>query len=126
MHCGKMWSGNPVGKRFCGDCGAAPANRCGRCGAENPPEKKFCRDCGNALGKAVVGEGGKPSTAEASVRVRIAPERQTSETIKGERKTVTALFADIKGSMELMEDLDHDEIKCRVRCFFAQTQIASP
>jgi class 3 adenylate cyclase len=24
----------------------------------------------------------------------------------GERKTVTALFADIKGSMELMEDLD--------------------
>ena len=28
-----------------------------------------------------------------------------TEIIEGERKTVTALFADIKGSMELMEDL---------------------
>ena len=27
----------------------------------------------------------------------------------GERKTVTALFADIKGSTELIEDLDPDE-----------------
>jgi len=29
----------------------------------------------------------------------------------GERKTVTALFADIKGSMELMEDLDPEEAR---------------
>jgi class 3 adenylate cyclase len=31
--------------------------------------------------------------------------------IEGERKTVTALFADIKGSMELMEDLDPEEAR---------------
>src|ERR1700746_3944170 len=29
----------------------------------------------------------------------------------GERKTVTALFADIKGSTELMEDLDPEEAR---------------
>jgi class 3 adenylate cyclase len=29
-----------------------------------------------------------------------------AENLAGERKTVTALFADIKGSMELMKDLD--------------------
>jgi len=52
--------------------------------------------------------------------VRIAPERQTLEAIKGERKTVTAPFADIKGSMELIEYLEPDESKCRVRCFFVQ------
>jgi class 3 adenylate cyclase/tetratricopeptide (TPR) repeat protein len=33
---------------------------------------------------------------------------------EGERKTVTALFADIKGSMELMEDLDPEEARAIV------------
>ena len=32
----------------------------------------------------------------------------------GERKIVTALFADIKGSMELMEDLDPEEARAIV------------
>jgi class 3 adenylate cyclase len=31
--------------------------------------------------------------------------------LEGERKTVTALFADIKGSTELMEDLDPEEAR---------------
>jgi len=31
---------------------------------------------------------------------------QTADVTDSERKTVTALFADIKGSTELMEDLD--------------------
>src|SRR5216684_5984437 len=111
MRCAKCGAENPAGKRFCGDCGAALPNGCARCGAENPPEKKFCGDCGSALGQPVVGEGGKPSTAEEPVLVRIAPERQASETIEGERKTVTALFADIKGSTELMEELDPEEAR---------------
>jgi class 3 adenylate cyclase len=34
-----------------------------------------------------------------------------TEIIDGERKTVTALFADIKGSTELMEDLDPEEAR---------------
>ena len=36
---------------------------------------------------------------------------QTSDAIEGERKTVTALFADIKGSTELMEELDPEEAR---------------
>jgi class 3 adenylate cyclase/tetratricopeptide (TPR) repeat protein len=36
------------------------------------------------------------------------------EVIEGERKTVTALFADIKGSMELMEELDPEEARAIV------------
>ncbi|HUI61486.1 MAG TPA: adenylate/guanylate cyclase domain-containing protein, partial [Steroidobacteraceae bacterium] len=35
-----------------------------------------------------------------------AGDRPTESTLEGERKTVTALFADIKGSTELMRDLD--------------------
>jgi class 3 adenylate cyclase len=37
-----------------------------------------------------------------------------TEVIDGERKTVTALFADIKGSMELMEDLDPEDARAIV------------
>jgi class 3 adenylate cyclase/predicted ATPase len=43
--------------------------------------------------------------------VRIAPESGYPEALEGERKTVTALFADIKGSMELIEDLDPEEAR---------------
>src|SRR5229473_1556819 len=114
MRCAKCGAENPASKRFCGDCGAALVNRCARCGAENPPAKKFCGDCGSALGTDVVADGGKPSVAEAAGGVRIAPEPQTSEAIDGERKTVTALFADIKGSTELMRDLDPEEARAIV------------
>jgi class 3 adenylate cyclase/predicted ATPase len=43
--------------------------------------------------------------------VRVALESGSPETLDGERKTVTALFADIKGSMELIEDLDPEEAR---------------
>ena len=43
--------------------------------------------------------------------VEITHGRQTGEGLDGERKTVTALFADIKGSTELMEDLDPEEAR---------------
>jgi class 3 adenylate cyclase len=59
-------------------------------------------------------QGGKPSGTEAAGSIRIVPEGQTSEAIDGERKTVTALFADIKGSTELMEDLDPEEARAIV------------
>src|SRR5271168_1590938 len=112
MRCVKCGTENPAGKRFCGDCGAALANRCAQCGADNPLEKKFCGDCGNALA----------ATARAStVRVSDAsPIRVASDTpvealaADGERKTVTALFADIKGSTELEQDLDPEEARAIV------------
>jgi len=46
--------------------------------------------------------------------VELAPEEAAGERLDGERKTVTALFADIKGSMELMEDLDPEEARAIV------------
>ena len=41
--------------------------------------------------------------------MHVAPECSSPEALEGERKTVTVLFADIKGSMELIEDLDPEE-----------------
>ena len=112
MLCAKCGADNPVAKRFCGDCGAPLANRCGQCGADNPPEKKFCGDCGTVLRKAVGAAVATSSPQRSAPNIRVTPEQpDASLEIEGERKTVTALFADIKGSTELMEDLDPEEAR---------------
>jgi class 3 adenylate cyclase len=78
---------------------------------ENPPSSNFCGKCGAPLIDSAVSGGATPSTDSAS-NTRVTPEQPDAATaIDGERKTVTALFADIKGSMELMEDLDPEEAR---------------
>src|SRR5712664_3663129 len=111
MRCSKCGTEGIPGKKFCAECGSPLSNRCSNCNSENAPGAKFCADCGRELGKDVGVDDGKPFAAGADGGVRIAPERQPSEIVEGERKTVTALFADIKGSMELMEDLDPEEAR---------------
>jgi len=46
--------------------------------------------------------------------VRFVAEEEAQPTLDGERKSVTALFADIKGSMDLIEDLDPEEARAIV------------
>ena len=102
MRCGKCGSDNPSGKKFCGDCGAQLGNLCPKCGAENAQGKKFCGDCGTSLsldGSASPTQ--KRMTGADAPRLTVTAEEEARETPEGERKTVTALFADIKGSMEL-------------------------
>ncbi|MBV8359953.1 MAG: zinc ribbon domain-containing protein [Deltaproteobacteria bacterium] len=113
MRCSKCGSESPADKKFCGDCGAPLANRCPNCGSENPAGKRFCGECGSALiGNAQPGAA-QTLRAESSVPdIRIVSgQTDASLVIEGERKTVTALFADIKGSMELIEDLDPEEAR---------------
>ncbi|HLX36686.1 MAG TPA: adenylate/guanylate cyclase domain-containing protein, partial [Candidatus Binataceae bacterium] len=54
-----------------------------------------------------------PATPASSSKIAVQPVDATTP-IEGERKTVTALFADIKGSMELMEDIDPEEARAIV------------
>jgi Double zinc ribbon len=120
MRCSSCGSENPSGKRFCGDCGAPLANRCPKCGAENPPGKRFCGDCGTALAAnntTVPSPVSFSSTPDIAVSVEHAEGVQAFQPVifeRCERKTVMALFADIKGSTELMEDLDPEEARAIV------------
>ncbi len=71
---------------------------------------KFCEDCGAPLGTPAA----SPEKSNHSpIRVVDTP---ASEALAadGERKTVTALFADIKGSTELEQDLDPEEARAIV------------
>jgi len=113
MRCSNCGSENPAAKKFCSECGAGLSRSCPQCGAENAPGAKFCGDCGSTLGKGIgsVDANARSYVAEAPSTVRIAPEQPDGSLPDGERKTVTALFADIKGSTELMEDLDPEEAR---------------
>ena len=113
MRCSSCGSQNPGAKRFCGDCGAPLANRCQKCGAENPLDKRFCGDCGAPLTRNTPGSPAKTlAAALTETEIRVTPEQADATTLAdGERKAVTALFADIKGSIELMEDLDPEDAR---------------
>jgi class 3 adenylate cyclase/predicted ATPase len=110
MRCPGCSTENPDGAKFCIACGAALKSRCLKCGAESLPEAKFCAQCGASLQTT-----GAPVAAATALASTLADSGfATSEVPEGERKTVTALFADIKGSMELMEELDPEEARAIV------------
>jgi len=108
MRCTKCGTESTTGKKFCAECGTPLSSRCPKCGADNGPTAKFCEDCGAPLGTPAA----SPQKSNHSpIRVVDTP---ASENLEGERKTVTALFADIKGSTELEQDLDPEEARAIV------------
>src|SRR5712664_4072969 len=114
MRCTKCNYDNPADALFCMKCGTKVENRCSSCDTVNPADANFCRKCGGALGAGAPVSSRSPHAALETPRVEVTHERQTAEGLEGERKTVTALFADIKGSTELMEDLDPEEARAIV------------
>src|SRR6202140_4363847 len=102
MHCSKCGFENPEEMKFCGQCTNPLALICPKCRFENPPGFKFCGQCTAPLSTSEV-------KAAPSIRMREAA--ADAEAVEGERKTVTVLFADIKGSTELMRDLDPEEAR---------------
>ena len=111
MRCSNCGAENPEGLKFCNECAAPLKRRCTKCGFENPPTAKFCGECAASL-RAAIG-GPEPSQKSASaLSVTVEPDSQAA--IDGERKTVTALFANIKGSTELIRDLDPEEARATV------------
>jgi class 3 adenylate cyclase/tetratricopeptide (TPR) repeat protein len=106
MTCSKCGVENREGRKFCAQCGTPLAAGCPRCGAANEPGEKFCGDCGATLARPAVAAAKKSDDPPIRVAETTAPEN-----LEGERKTVTALFADIKGSTELEQDLDPEEAR---------------
>src|SRR5947207_6751930 len=111
MQCPQCHAENPERARFCEDCGARLEFQCPHCGEAATPGKKFCASCGGSLAAAPAVSRPTPSPqdytpqhlAERIISSRVA--------LEGERKQVTVLFADLKGSMELLADRDPEDAR---------------
>ena len=107
--CGEVSAGDAL---FCEQCGAKFDVACSSCGATLTVGAKFCKRCGAAAldhEAILIGSDSSPAAT-----IRLASDPHLGESLDGERKTVTALFADIKGSTELMRDLDPEEARAIV------------
>src|SRR3984893_5171595 len=111
MLCSNCGAENPAGLKFCEQCAAPFKSRCSQCGFENSPAARFCGECAAPLTPATTKSTILPPSAPAG---RAAREAAVADVAEGERKTVTALFADIKGSTELERDLDPEEARAIV------------
>jgi class 3 adenylate cyclase/predicted ATPase len=110
MKCTRCQRENAADMSFCGECGARLAALCPACGAANVPVNKFCGKCGAPLSPAPAVT--RFVSAETYTPKHLAEKILTSKgALEGERKQVTVLFADLKGSMELMADRDPEEAR---------------
>jgi len=113
MRCTKCGTESKTSKKFCAECGSPLSSRCPKCAADNTPTSKFCEECGAALtGNVASAAASSPQAATTAANIRVTPEQPDASTVlDGERKTVTALFADLKGSTALMEEMDPEEAR---------------
>lgn len=122
MNCLNCSFQNPDDAKFCQNCGQPLARACPNCGTANAPAAKFCKNCGTKLETAQApAQGGTNLSADSTLqdtrhaRLAASAPRQLADKIRaakqmaGERRMVTALFADVVGSTALAEQMDPED-----------------
>ncbi len=123
--CGACGHESNDGARFCAECGAALARRCVSCRSELTAGAKFCAECGAAVAGAAASAPSPAAPPPARDPRTYTPKHladkilRSKSALEGERKQVTVLFADVKGSMELAEQLDPEQWHAILDRFFA-------
>src|SRR5215813_7462086 len=108
MRCRQCQHESSPDAKFCGECGARLEHLCPSCHHANPAGNKFCEECGATL----AGRTASPAAATAQTPKYLAEKILTSKrSLEGEPKQVTVLFADLKGSTELLADRDPEEAR---------------
>jgi class 3 adenylate cyclase/tetratricopeptide (TPR) repeat protein len=105
--CG-LW--NAATNKHCAQCGGLLVSACASCGSPLPPAAKFCPDCGQPAAARGTSERFE-SPAAYTPRHLVEKILKSRAAIEGERKHVTVLFADIRGSMELLAGLDPEDAR---------------
>jgi hypothetical protein len=110
LTCPRCKHENRAGAKFCEECATPLARACSSCGSPLSATAKFCPECAHSVERA------------APQPLLVAPESYTPKflaekiltsrsSFEGERKQVTVLFADLKGSMELLAERDPEEAR---------------
>lgn len=122
MNCPQCEAANPDDARFCANCGASLSMNCTNCGTSLQPGAKFCHNCGQPVVPVGVRsnvELASPAAISAQpadiqryipqdLLVRLESARR-SRMMEGERRIVTILFCDVKGSTLTASQLDPEE-----------------
>lgn len=119
MRCASCGFENPAGAKFCEECGAKLVRACPSCGHEASASASFCSECGARLSEPPAGAGLRTDApidytpAYLAERIRAAQMDMEARggSDGGERKTITALFADMAGSTALIHDLDPEDAR---------------
>lgn len=116
MTCPSCSFENPSDARFCENCGQPLEAACPNCGHAVSPGARFCKNCGhNLLEQPVAPPSTVPRSAGLEAIRRAAPSALARKVLadrsrsEGERKRVTALFADIVGSTSMAETMDPED-----------------
>jgi class 3 adenylate cyclase/tetratricopeptide (TPR) repeat protein len=108
MSCPQCRHANLPTAKFCSNCGTRLELLCPACGHGNAPTSRFCENCGRAL----EARGRLPAAPAAYTPSHLASRILTTRgALEGERKQVTVLFADVRGSLELLADRDPEEAR---------------
>src|SRR5262249_39760649 len=109
VQCPRCRHDNRPQAKFCEQCAAPLARICSNCGTPLSPSGKFCSECAHPATVAPVGEA-RFASPDSYTPKHLAEKILTSKSaLEGERKQVTVLFADLRGSMELLADRDPEE-----------------
>jgi class 3 adenylate cyclase/tetratricopeptide (TPR) repeat protein len=111
MWCPRCQHENRPGAKFCEECATPLIWTCRNCGSQLSPTAKFCPECAHPV---AAGTSPQPRFASPDVYTpkHLAEKILTSRSaLEGERKQVTVLFTDLKGSMELLGDRDPEEAR---------------
>src|SRR5215475_7466665 len=109
MKCPRCQHANRPGAKFCEEC-ATPLT-CSNCGSQLSPTAKFCPECAHPVAGATPPDA-RFASPQSYTPKHLAERIINSRTaLEGERKQVTVLFADLKGSMELLVDRDPEDAR---------------
>src|SRR3989338_7008101 len=112
MRCPQCQHQNRDGAKFCEECAATLARACANCGSQLSASAKFCSECAHPAASPPTRAQPRLAAPEAHIHRHLAEKILTSKSaVEGERKHVTVLFADLKGSMELLADRDPEEAR---------------
>jgi class 3 adenylate cyclase len=107
MKCPTCEHENPVAAKFCEQCAAPLTRQCANCGTEFSATAKFCPQCGYPVGLA--GENLRSTSPQGYPPFHLANNLAAKTVVEGERKQVTVMFADVKGSMEFVVGRDPED-----------------
>jgi class 3 adenylate cyclase/tetratricopeptide (TPR) repeat protein len=108
MKCPKCEHENPVAAKFCEQCAAPLARQCANCATEFSVTANFCPQCGHPAG--IAEENLRSASPQDYMPPDLADKILAAKTAaEGERKQVTVMFADVKGSMEFVVGRDPED-----------------